>query len=84
LTLPRRIRLLPRVRRLDRFPKVSLVQRLLTHADLADEVEGLKDTIGGGEVLDESEGYTRSSNKDAHPMKGEEELDAKIDAATEA
>jgi hypothetical protein len=84
LTLPRRIRLLPRVRRLDRFPKVSLVQRILTHADLADEVEGLKDTIGGGEVLDESEGYTRSSNKDAHPMKGEEELDAKIDAATEA
>jgi hypothetical protein len=72
------------VRRLDRFPKVSLVQRILTHADLADEVEGLKDTIGGGEVLDESEGYTRSSNKDAHPMKGEEELDAKIDAATEA
>jgi hypothetical protein len=44
----------------------------------------LKDSIGGGEVLDESEGYTRSSNKDAHPMKGEEELDAKIDAATEA
>jgi len=49
-----------------------------------DEVEGLKDTIGGGAVLDESEGYTRSSNKDAHPMKGEEDLDAKIDAATEA
>lgn len=81
---PRRIRLLPRVRRLDRFPKVSLVQRNLTHADFADEVADLKDTIGGGEVLNESEGYTRSSNKDAHPMKGEEELDAKIDAATEA
>lgn len=47
-----------------------------------DEVEGLKDTIGGGQILDESEGYTRSSNKDVHPMKGEEELDAKIDAAT--
>jgi hypothetical protein len=63
---------------------VSLVERRLAHADSADEVEGLKDSIGGGEVLDESEGYTRSSNKDAHPMKGEEELDAKIDAATEA
>ena len=47
-----------------------------------DEVEGLKDSIGGGEVLDDSEGYTRSSNKDAHPMKAEEELDAKVDAAT--
>lgn len=55
-----------------------------SHADITDEVEGLKDTIGGGEVLDESEGYTRSSNKDVHPMKQEEELDAKIDAATEA
>ena len=82
--LPRRIRLLPRVRRLDRFPKVRLVSPSEACADFADEVAGLKDTIGGGEVLNESEGYTRSSNKDAHPMKGEEELDAKIDAATEA
>ena len=72
------------MRRLDRFPKVRLLSHNQAQADLADEVEGLKDTIGGGEVLDESEGYTRSSNKDAHPMKGEEELDAKIDAATEA
>lgn len=49
---------------------------------ISDEVEGLKDSIGGGEVLDDSEGYTRSSNKDAHPMKAEEDLDAKVDAAT--
>jgi len=73
------------VRRLDKSLKVRFLLSLeLTRANPADEVEGLKDTIGGGEVLDESEGYTRSSNKDAHPMKGEEELDAKIDAATEA
>jgi hypothetical protein len=44
---------------------------------ILDEVKGLKDSIGGGEVLDDSEGYTRSSNKDSHPM----EADAKVDAA---
>jgi len=46
----------------------------------ADEVKGLKDDIGGGEILDDSQGYTRASNKDAHPMKQEQELDAKIDS----
>lgn len=80
----RRTRLPPRAKRLVRFPKVRTHDCFFSVADHVDEVEGLKDTIGGGEVLDESEGYTRSSNKDAHPMKGEEELDAKIDAATEA
>lgn len=48
-----------------------------------DEVEGLKDTIGGGQVLDDSEGYTRSSNKDVNPMKQEQELDAAVDEATQ-
>ncbi|WWC62830.1 uncharacterized protein I303_105428 [Kwoniella dejecticola CBS 10117] len=43
-----------------------------------EEVEGLKDTIGGGEVLDDSEGYTRSSNKDVSAMKQEDEVDAAV------
>jgi hypothetical protein len=51
--------------------------------DIADEVNGLKDTIGGGEILDDSEGYTRSSNKDVDPLKQEKELDAAVDAATQ-
>lgn len=44
------------------------------------EVEGLKDSIGGGEVLDDSEGYTRSSNKDANPMQQEQAVDAAVDS----
>ncbi|KAK4688369.1 hypothetical protein P7C73_g1742, partial [Tremellales sp. Uapishka_1] len=48
-----------------------------------DEVEGLKDSIGGGEVLDDSEGYTRSSNADNNPMKQENEIDAAIDGLEE-
>jgi hypothetical protein len=72
------------VRTLARSPRVSFVlSDLFRTLTPADEVEGLKDSLSGGEALDESEGYTRSSNKDAHPMKGEEELDAKIDAATQ-
>ncbi|WVW84934.1 hypothetical protein I302_106970 [Kwoniella bestiolae CBS 10118] len=43
-----------------------------------DEVEGLKDTIGGGQVLDDSEGYTRSSNKDVSALKQEDEVDAAV------
>ncbi|WVQ65314.1 hypothetical protein V866_003427 [Kwoniella sp. B9012] len=43
-----------------------------------EEVEGLKDTIGGGEVLDDSEGYTRSSNKDVSALKQEDEVDAAV------
>ncbi|WRT68012.1 uncharacterized protein IL334_004987 [Kwoniella shivajii] len=43
-----------------------------------DEVKGLKDSIGGGEVLDDSEGYTRSSNKDSSAMKQEDEVDAAV------
>jgi len=44
------------------------------------EVEGLKDELGGGKVLDDAEGYTRTSNKDVKAMKGDEELDAKVDS----
>lgn len=58
----------------------TLVSRLMTSLTKLEEVEGLKDSIGGGKVLDESEGYTRSSNKDQHAMQSEEELDKKIDA----
>lgn len=48
-----------------------------------DEVDGLKDTIGGGAVLDDSEGYTRSSNKEAtNAQQAEDELDAKVEAAS--
>ncbi|WWC88436.1 uncharacterized protein L201_003347 [Kwoniella dendrophila CBS 6074] len=43
-----------------------------------EEVEGLKDSIGGGEVLDDKEGYTRSSNKDASAYKQEDEVDAAV------
>jgi len=43
------------------------------------EVQGLKDEIGGGQVLDDGVGYTRSSNKDAKPMQQEEAVDAAID-----
>ena len=46
--------------------------------NITDEVEGLKDTIGGGEILDDSEGYTRASNKDVKPMQQEEEIDAAV------
>lgn len=45
-----------------------------------EEVEALKDDLGGGEVLDESEGHTRSSNKDSHPMQAEEDVDKAVDA----
>ncbi|ORX37195.1 hypothetical protein BD324DRAFT_650802 [Kockovaella imperatae] len=45
----------------------------------SDEVEALKDDIGGGKVLDDSEGYTRSSNKDVNPMKQEQEIDQVVD-----
>jgi hypothetical protein len=41
-------------------------------------VEDLKDSIGGGQVLDDSEGYTRSSNQDVDPLKQEKEIDAKV------
>jgi hypothetical protein len=47
----------------------------------SDEVEGLKDSIGGGEVLDESEGYTRSSNKTEGYEAKEQELDQKVEEA---
>ena len=40
----------------------------------------MKDTIGGGEVL-EGEGYTRSSNKTDGYAAAEEELDSKVGAA---
>ncbi|CAD6566800.1 MAG: hypothetical protein TREMPRED_002966 [Tremellales sp. Tagirdzhanova-0007] len=43
------------------------------------EVSGLKDTIGGGQVLNDSEGYTRSSNKDVKPMQQEQAVDAAVD-----
>jgi len=46
-------------------------------------VEGLKDTIGGGQILDDSEGYTRASNKNAKPMQQEEKIDAAIDNMAE-
>jgi hypothetical protein len=45
-----------------------------------DEVEGLKDSIGGGQILDDSEGYTRSSNKDVNAMKQEQEVDEAVDS----
>lgn len=48
----------------------------------SDEVEGLKDTIGGGAVLDDSEGYTRSSNKSGGYEQAEQELDSKVDEAS--
>jgi hypothetical protein len=48
-------------------------------ADDIEEVEGLKDSIGGGQVLDDSEGYTRSSNKDNNAYKQEQEVDAAVD-----
>lgn len=54
----------------------------MTDLDLVGEVDGLKDAIGGGKILDDSEGYTRSTNKDVHALQGDEELDAKVDAAT--
>ena len=44
-----------------------------------EEVEGLKDGLGGGDVLDDSQGYTRSSNKDVKPMQQEEAVDAAVD-----
>ena len=47
---------------------------------VAEEVDGLKDNIGGGKVLDDSVGYTRSSNKDADPLKAEKDVDAAVDA----
>jgi hypothetical protein len=59
---------------------VSLFLPFSNHTKSAEEAEGLKDSIGGGQILDDSEGYTRSSNKDQKAMQGEEELDKKIDA----
>nr|XP_031864429.1 uncharacterized protein CI109_000343 [Kwoniella shandongensis]KAA5531501.1 hypothetical protein CI109_000343 [Kwoniella shandongensis] len=44
-----------------------------------DEVAGLKDSLSEGEALDDSEGYTRSSNKDANPLKAEQDVDAAVD-----
>lgn len=49
-------------------------------ADDPGEVEGLKDQLGGGEVL-EGEGYTRSSNKEGGYAAAEEELDSKVEQA---
>ncbi|RXK40074.1 hypothetical protein M231_02714 [Tremella mesenterica] len=44
-----------------------------------DEVEGLKDSLGGGQTLDDSEGYTRSSNQNNDAMQQEREIDAAVD-----
>ncbi|KAK8858807.1 hypothetical protein IAR55_003037 [Kwoniella newhampshirensis] len=46
---------------------------------IPDEVAGLKDSLSEGEALNDSEGYTRSSNQDAKPMQAEEEVDAAVD-----
>ena len=65
-------------------PPPLLSYNRLLHRGGADasqeEVEGLKDSIGGGQVLDDSEGYTRSSNKDANPMQQEQAVDAAVDS----
>jgi len=47
---------------------------------VTEEVDGLKDTIGGGQILDGSEGYTRSSNRDVKPMQQEQAVDAAVDS----
>ena len=48
----------------------------------SDEVSGLKDDLGGGNVLDDSEGYTRSSNnKDVNYQEKEDSLDAAVEAS---
>lgn len=46
---------------------------------LTEEVEGLKDSIGGGETVDER---TRSSNSEVNAYKQEEALDKAVDEAT--
>lgn len=43
-------------------------------------MEDLKDTIGGGEVLDDSEGYTRSAKPEGGYAKADQELDAAVGA----
>lgn len=43
-------------------------------------MEGLKDSLGGGQVLDDSEGYTRSSNKNVDPLAADKKVDEAIDA----
>ena len=56
----------------------------IIHTDVpVEEVEGLKDTIGGGQVLNDSEGYTRSTNKDNKPMQQEEAVDAAVNGLEE-
>ncbi|ORY30586.1 hypothetical protein BCR39DRAFT_558578 [Naematelia encephala] len=54
--------------------------RIAADSEATEEVEGLKDSLGGGQVLDDSEGYTRSSNKDSKPLQQEQDVDAAIDA----
>lgn len=70
----RRPVLSPKVSNDDCITAVSL-------ANDADEVEGLKDQLGGGEVL-EGEGYTRSSNKKDGYAAAEDELDEQVNATS--
>ncbi|KAL7420707.1 hypothetical protein Q5752_004658 [Cryptotrichosporon argae] len=44
-----------------------------------EEVSGLKDSIGGGEILDDSEGYTRNAGQKNYAQ-ADEELDAAVEA----
>jgi hypothetical protein len=60
-------------KRLERFPRVSVVflrrqvQPRSDHASIAGEVDDLKDTIGGGETLDNEVGVTtRGAEQDAY------------------
>ena len=40
-----------------------------------DEVQGLKDELGGGGIVDDSQGYVRASNKDSSAIRQEAAVD---------